>query len=77
MEAGSVSEVPTPHLQLQKIRQLIARSPEVWLGYNADGDLVEIRKNVNGKWFKRAVKLAGVTDFEVATWDKLEGWEEM
>lgn len=77
MEACPVSEVPTPHLQLQKIRQLIARSPEIWLGYNADGDLVEIRKNVDGKWFKRSVKLVGVTDFTVDTWDKFEGWEEV
>jgi len=50
---------------------------EVWLGYNADGDLVELRKKVDDKWFKRTVKLEGVTDFEVASWDKFEGWSEL
>lgn len=59
------------------IHDAIATSYEVWLGYNANGDLVEIRKNVDGKWFKRAVKLAGVTDFTVATWDKFESWSEV
>jgi len=50
---------------------------EVWLGYNVDGELVEIRQKVDGKWFKRAVKLAGVTDFDVDSWDKFEGWGEV
>jgi len=50
---------------------------EVWLGYNADGDLVEVKQEVDGKWFKRAVKLAGVTDFDVDSWDKFEGWGEV
>jgi len=50
---------------------------EVWLGYNADGDLVEIKKKVDGKWYSRPVRLDGVTDFEVATWDKFEGWSEV
>jgi len=50
---------------------------EVWLGYNVDGELVEIRQKVDDKWFKRTVKLAGVTDFDVASWDKFEGWGEV
>ncbi|NIO74981.1 MAG: hypothetical protein GTN69_03625 [Armatimonadetes bacterium] len=62
------------HVALKAIHDSKALPYEVWLGYNADGDLVEIRKNVAGTWFKRVVKLAGVTDFEVATWDKFEGW---
>ena len=52
-------------------------APEVWLGYNENGDLVEIRKKVEGKWYSRPVRLDGVTDFTVAAWDKFEGWSEV
>lgn len=47
--------------------------PTVWLGYNANGDLVLIRKYYNGKWYRRSVVLPGVTDFNVAYWEKYGG----
>lgn len=62
---------------LKAIHDAKALPYEVWLGYNANGDFVEIRRNVSGKWYKRAVKLAGVTDVVVVTWDKFEGWNNL
>lgn len=63
---------------LKAIRDAKVFGPdEVWLGYNANGDLVEIRKQIDGTWYTRPVRLDGVTDFVVATWDKFEGWTEV
>ena len=59
------------------IHDAIVTSPEVWLGYNANSDLVEIRKKIGGKWYSRPVRFDGVTDFTVVKWDKFEGWSEV
>jgi len=62
---------------LEDIKDLQRMSVEVWLGYNVSGDLVQIRKKINGVWYKRVVELVGVTDLVVDTWDKFGSWAEV
>lgn len=50
---------------------------EVWLGYNADDELVKIRKKIDGRWYERTVQFAGVTDLTPVKWDKIYPWEEV
>jgi len=52
-------------------------SPEVRLGYNASGDLVEIRKVINGVTYKREVDDPDVTDKTVSKWVTYGAWKEV
>ena len=50
-------------------------SNEVWLGYNVDGDLLEIMKNIGGIWFKRIIDDPDISDNIVSRWVKYLEYE--
>jgi len=47
---------------------------EVRLGYNADGELVEIRKIVGDTTYSRQIEDPDINDTTVDKWVKYKGW---
>jgi len=58
----------------RKTRILEHLKPETWLGYNASGDLVKIRKKFEGKWYEREIDDPDITDKTVVKWVKYKGY---
>lgn len=60
------------------VNEINAMYPETWLGYNNDDELVRIRKlTVVGEKFERIIEISGVTDLDVAFWDKYRKWQQV
>lgn len=66
-----------PVEEVNLLFKILRGADEVWLGYNANDDLVEIRKRINDKWYRRQIEPAGVSDLTVVKWDKYKAWEEI
>lgn len=52
-------------------------TPEVHLGYNADDDLVEIKKVIDGVTMTRSIDDPDVTDTDVDRWVRYKEWNEV
>ena len=58
--------------------ETIWHTPETWLGYNADDDLVKMKKyTIEGGIFIRVIEDPDVTDKVVSRWVKYRKWQEM
>jgi len=63
--------------ELKEIKKLEHLRPETWIGLNAEGRIVKIRKYVQGEWWEREIDDPDVVNKNVVKWIKLSSWKKI
>ena len=75
---GDVTIADEEFIPYNDVEETVWHTPETWLGYNADVDLVNIRKyTIKGGIFVRVIEDEDVVSKVVTRWVKYRKWQEM
>ena len=73
---GDVTIADEEFIPYNDVEETVWHTPETWLGYNADGDLVKVRKyTIEGDIFVRVIEDPDVIDKTVSRWVKYRKWQ--